>query len=226
MSQIEDLLLRIKGAGISISLSGDLIKLDVPENSNSDTIISEVKRNKPALISYMRQAKPVGGQSAGRPQQVEKRETYEICHQEKKEFLRALILGPHAFNLGFLLSFTALDERALGLTLDTLMDRHESLRTSFHIIDDEPVQIVQDTIPFELVEIPYDADTDAVVGRFIRKFDIAVAPLFRVGVMKLSAERHLFLLDMHHIISDGGSLTLFSRELWELYKDKDRKSVV
>jgi amino acid adenylation domain-containing protein len=101
----------------------------------------------------------------------------------------------------------------------SLINRHESLRTSFHIIDDEPVQIVHDTIPFELVEIPYDADTDAVVGRFIRKFDIAIAPLFRVGVMKLSAERHLMLLDMHHIISDGGSLTLFSRELWELYKD-------
>jgi amino acid adenylation domain-containing protein len=147
---------------------------------------------------------------------------YPLSSAQKRIFVMSHFKGAettyniyHAFWIDGPLDFVK-----LGYAIRALIDRHESLRTSFYIIDDKPAQIVHDILPFTLTETPYDADTDAVVERFIRKFDIAEAPLFRVEVMRLSAERHFMMFDMHHIISDGGSSAIFFRELWELYDGK------
>lgn len=150
---------------------------------------------------------------------IVKQAHYPLSSAQKRIFVMSHFKGAettyniyHAFWIDGPLNITKLEN-----AFRSLIERHESLRTSFQIIDDEPVQIVHDDIPFELVQVRCEEDIDEQVNNFIRPFDLSTAPLFRAQVVKVSNERHLLLFDMHHIISDGGSLAIFNRELWQIY---------
>ena len=110
-----------------------------------------------------------------------------------------------------------LDTVRLEAAFQALINRHESLRTSFSIVEDEPVQIVHDHVRFQMAISSASVAYDLLIEKFIRKFDISSAPLFRAQVIEVSAGRHLLMFDMHHIIADGVSLDVFFRELWGLY---------
>lgn len=226
MSQMEDLILRIKDAGISISLAGDMIQLDVPGNSDPENIISEVKRNKPALVSYMQQAYAIGGHLSGRPQPLEKKETYEICHQQKKEYVRFLILGPHAFNMNFLLSFTNLDEPAIELALGALIARHESLRTSFIKKNGRLLQRVHDPKRvrpcIRRTDLRDRADKEQQGRKLLkdagkRPFDFDQPLLPDLLLVHYSEGEHFLLVTIHHTVCDGLSAAILRKEIYSLY---------
>jgi amino acid adenylation domain-containing protein len=107
-----------------------------------------------------------------------------------------------------------------------LIRRHESLRTSFEIVDGEPVQKVLgwEQVEFEIAyyesrskEPEQDQEIRSIIKDFIRPFPLSLAPLLRVGVIKLDRVKHILMLDMHHIISDGTSNSLFVKEFISLY---------
>ncbi|MCP4151920.1 MAG: hypothetical protein GY757_29530, partial [bacterium] len=98
--------------------------------------------------------------------------------------------------------------------------RHESLRTSFHMLPVSnnqlsPVQIIHDTLEFKIENISPNQT-------FFRPFDLTRAPLIRVGVIestgkvKSGVERFV-LVDMHHIITDGLSQEILTKEFFALY---------
>ncbi|MCP4221448.1 MAG: amino acid adenylation domain-containing protein [bacterium] len=100
-----------------------------------------------------------------------------------------------------------------------LILRHEALRTSFHIIEGEPVQKVHKDVPFEITHFHLNRDGDeaGIIEAFICQFDLSRPPLLRVGLIKKSASQHILLFDMHHIISDGASRQIIMSELSALY---------
>ena len=116
----------------------------------------------------------------------------------------------------------SLDVKRLEDTFKTLGRRHETLRTSFEIIDGEPVQRIHKDIPFEIEHIDTEGkDTDQVIRDFIRPFNLANAPLFRVGLASISQDKYLLVYDMHHIIADGTSSILLTDEFTRLYNGID-----
>ncbi|NIM18205.1 MAG: hypothetical protein GTO45_39900, partial [Candidatus Aminicenantes bacterium] len=56
---------------------------------------------------------------------------------------------------------------------------------------------------------------------FLRPFDLSLAPLLRVGLIKSSKGQHILMLDMHHIITDGTSQEIFTQEFMALYGGKE-----
>jgi amino acid adenylation domain-containing protein len=113
--------------------------------------------------------------------------------------------------------------------VQTLIERHEPLRTSFHLVDDEPVQKVYDTVEFEIeysslkqgVAPPTIKGVESIeqsIQDFIRPFELSRPPLLRVGLVKLEEEKHLLMYDMHHIIKDGSSSGIFIREFMYHYE--------
>ncbi|MFC5702235.1 non-ribosomal peptide synthetase [Cohnella faecalis] len=129
-----------------------------------------------------------------------------------------------AYNLpAALLLEGELDTDRLKRAFQALTSRHETLRTSFGLEDGAPVQFVHSSadVSFEIAseplgEIGVDA-TEKAVKQFVRPFDPGVAPLLRVRVIRYSDTRHTLLLDMHHLISDGISTSVFIRDLLQLY---------
>ncbi|MFY2559116.1 amino acid adenylation domain-containing protein [Corallococcus terminator] len=112
-----------------------------------------------------------------------------------------------------------LDVDLLQRSLDALTRRHESLRTVFPSTDGSPVQHVLAPTPVTVrqVELQGLAEEQLLTEEAERPFDLASGPLMRVTLVRLAHQEHLLLLTLHHIIADGWSLRVLTRELVELY---------
>jgi amino acid adenylation domain-containing protein len=112
--------------------------------------------------------------------------------------------------------------------LKRLIRRHESFRTSFEVNEGEPVQRIHPEVE---LEIQYDdlrvagindrsqgeKEVESWIKDFIRPFDLSRAPLLRVGLIKTGVDRHILMVDMHHIITDGVSQTILPEDFIRLY---------
>ncbi len=114
-----------------------------------------------------------------------------------------------------------LDKRKAEKAFHALIRRHKSFRTSFAFIKGEPMQRIHDEVDFAIEYYCLERnaqhpafcfqDPTSVIKNFIRPFDLAQAPLLRVGMIKLAKEKYVLLVDMHHIMSDA----LCKRIIWD-----------
>ncbi|MDQ0288809.1 non-ribosomal peptide synthetase [Oligosphaera ethanolica] len=105
--------------------------------------------------------------------------------------------------------------------LHQVICRHESLRTSFVVVDGEFYQHIISEPRFHLETLPPSQDPPLdILSRFVKPFDLAEPPLLRVGLMKTSNHEHLLFLDMHHLAVDGLSINVIINEFLQLYDDQ------
>ncbi|HEX3045918.1 MAG TPA: amino acid adenylation domain-containing protein [Bacillota bacterium] len=111
------------------------------------------------------------------------------------------------------------DPGKLDQAFQTLVRRHESLRTSFELIDGKPAQRIHQEVEFKLRHSKYDGTPiRELIEQFIQPFDLSKAPLIRVELVSISEDEHLLFIDTHHIISDGTSMGVIIREIISLYE--------
>lgn len=117
-----------------------------------------------------------------------------------------------------------LDVKRLENAINTMVKRHEILRTSFELIDGEPVQIVHKDFNFVLDYTQHISGKDndentleKVMLDFVKPFELGKLPLFRAKVIKLSDKKYALLIDIHHIISDGQTMSIMVKEFSSLY---------
>ncbi|WP_338866177.1 amino acid adenylation domain-containing protein [Myxococcus stipitatus] len=118
----------------------------------------------------------------------------------------------------------ALKLDALRAAVQALVERHESLRTTFLEVDGRPVQRVA---PSLRVELPLEdlrgrGDAEAVLARRIdddarQPFDLTEGPLVRGSVIRLTEDEHVFIFSKHHIVTDGWSEGLITHEVVRCY---------
>jgi amino acid adenylation domain-containing protein len=151
---------------------------------------------------------------------AEKKEYYPLTPAQKRLYmLQQMAADSTAYNMPRIIPLNRpVNKKELEITFKQLIRRHESLRTSFHIIDEEPVQKIHENVEFEIqdYEPPLTLYRLSLTPLFIRPFDLSRAPLLRVGLIKMAAYRYLLLVDMHHIIADGISLQLLAGEFMAL----------
>lgn len=112
-----------------------------------------------------------------------------------------------------------LDRKQFDKAFKELLARHEALRTSFEMVNGEPVQKISKHVDFTVDYKEANEDKlEGIIEDFIKPFNLDKAPLLRVGLVKLSKHRHILLIDMHHIITDGTSIEILVKELDRLYK--------
>jgi amino acid adenylation domain-containing protein len=129
---------------------------------------------------------------------------------------------PKAVRLSGKLEFAALER-----TLAHLVERHESLRTSFATTDGVPMQVISKrlevALPFvdlsELAESERESEARRLLREETRRpFDLAHGPLIRALLLRLAEQEHILLIAMHHIITDGWSVGVMHREFMDLYE--------
>jgi len=110
--------------------------------------------------------------------------------------------------------------------------RHETLRSTYHVVDGAPIRRVHDTLSLvpESIDLRANENADEILIAEIashsrRPFDLAHGPLFRVIHWQLNEQRHAILIVMHHIISDGWSMSVMMRELAEFYRARVESTV-
>ncbi|MET0399177.1 MAG: non-ribosomal peptide synthase/polyketide synthase, partial [Longimicrobiaceae bacterium] len=131
--------------------------------------------------------------------------------------------GSAAYNMPYRLRLRgALDEAALRRSLDALVERHETLRTTFEERDGAAVQVVHPPAPgvLPLLELrglrAGDREAEALriaAGEALRPFDLARGPLLRSMLLRLDDRDHVLCFTMHHIVSDGWSMEVLVREI-------------
>ncbi|MEK5211661.1 plipastatin non-ribosomal peptide synthetase PpsC [Bacillus sp. FSL R5-0603] len=155
---------------------------------------------------------------------AEKQETYPVSSAQKRIYvLQQLEDGGTGYNMPAVLELKGkLNPERMDRAFKELIKRHESLRTVFEQdAGGDPVQRIHDEVPFTLQTTVLGARTEEeAAAAFIKPFDLNQAPLFRAQIVKVSDKRHLLLVDMHHIISDGVSVNILIREFGELYNNR------
>ena len=118
-----------------------------------------------------------------------------------------------------------LDVRQLARCFAELVRRHEVLRTIFPAVDGEPRQEVlpPSPPPLPVIDLQAISGGEAEARRLTlalarRPFDLTGGPLLRLGIARLAPERHVLLMAMHHIITDGWSFGVIVREVSALYR--------
>ncbi|MDU0153719.1 non-ribosomal peptide synthetase/type I polyketide synthase [Bacillus cabrialesii] len=111
------------------------------------------------------------------------------------------------------------DPVRLNAAFQKLIERHEALRTSFDLYEGEPAQRIHQSVEFTIEQIQAsEEEAEARVLDFIQSFDLAKPPLMRAGLIELEPSRHVLVVDMHHIISDGVSVNILMKDLSRLYE--------
>ncbi|MBZ4336622.1 non-ribosomal peptide synthetase, partial [Corallococcus sp. AS-1-12] len=147
--------------------------------------------------------------------------------QQRLLFLEELEPDSPLYNIpAVVLLEGALDAGALERALSEVLRRHESLRTTFHVDDAGPFVRVAASAPQALEQVDLGPLPEAerlpealrlAQEEAQRPFALATGPLQRARLMRLEARRHVLVLTMHHIVSDGWSMGLLVREVGALY---------
>ncbi|RKG69098.1 amino acid adenylation domain-containing protein, partial [Corallococcus exercitus] len=147
--------------------------------------------------------------------------------QQRLWFLDQLTPGDASYNIPTALRLTGrVDVESLRRAFEALVARHESLRTTFHEHQGQATQSIHPpntwTLPLidvsGLPEAQREAEAQRCVAEDARQpFHLERGPLLRTALVRLTAEEHLLLVTMHHIVSDGWSMGVLVRELVTLY---------
>lgn len=165
----------------------------------------------------------------------EKKEYFPLSSAQKRLYI-LFQMDPNntGYNIQLLDAGTGkLEKDRVEIAFRQLIQRHESLRTSFELLNGKPVQRIHDYVPFE-VEYYHSVEgrrrvsarpgegktAHQIVSRFVRPFDLGKVPLLRVGLIDVRGLRRILALDMHHIISDGISMGIIVKEFRALYEGK------
>ncbi|MDJ0730539.1 MAG: amino acid adenylation domain-containing protein [Crocosphaera sp.] len=148
--------------------------------------------------------------------------------QERIWFLEQLEPNSTAYNMlePFRLEGN-LNITALEQSINAIINRHDSFRTRFILEGENPVQVVipKLSITLPLVDLSHlsQQEQQKTIEQIVRetveqKFDLEVAPLLRVTLLRLSSQVHQLLVTTHHIVMDGWSYDVFIKDLEQFYR--------
>ncbi len=149
--------------------------------------------------------------------------------QERMWFLTQFTPDSPMYNVPVAVLVPAdVDVPTLERALSEIVRRHEGLRTSFHMVEGELRQRVEEPFPVKVEVLDYrhrvgedfGHDVDRLVAEVgSRTFDLSRLPLFRVSLIRVSDDEYAMLISMQHIVIDGWAYPLVLREMWEFYGD-------
>jgi amino acid adenylation domain-containing protein len=183
------------------------------------------------IATRLRGGRGIEGPPIDRSKRTGQTEPLPLSHAQRRLwFLNQMHPDSDLYNMSGVLRFRGrLDLQALEMSLNQIINRHESLRTTFPVIDGSPVQLIADqfeicfsTLDLQSASDPERAAEDAARADARQPFDLQQGPLFRCRLLRLSADHHQLMITMHHIISDAWSVDLFIRELTTLYQSRLR----
>ncbi|MGD1698460.1 amino acid adenylation domain-containing protein [Dapis sp. BLCC M229] len=229
MRTLEEFLSELAQKDIKLWVEEGDLRCNAPKGALTSNIYNELKERKPEIITFL-QTINLHIESQKHPLKRIQRDSEPLplsFAQQRLWFIEKTGLSGNAYNMPLTLHLVGkLDEIALNKSLNQIITRHESLRTTFSEINDRPVQVIRP--PFKL-DVPLQDLSDLTQSQQKTRlkqlfqqeneqlFNLEVAPPVRAQLVKLGAEEHILQVKIHHIASDGWSLTIFSNELSVYY---------
>ncbi|KAM3107159.1 non-ribosomal peptide synthetase [Phormidesmis sp. 146-33] len=151
--------------------------------------------------------------------------------QQRLWFIEQLLPGNSLYIIPLVFRLTGLLKRShLYQSIQAIVNRHETLRTTFEVVDGQLVQVVAPlTVPLRFVdlrELPTNTREEIALEQIWQEieqpFQLDQGPLFRVQLWQLQETEHLLLIALHHVIFDEWSSGVLIQELGELYAAEDK----
>lgn len=206
------------------SLKATLLVSRIHKKLNIELPISEVFSN-PTIESMAVKLMSLKEHAFTQIEPADQRDVYPLSFSQKRLYaLHQLADDSTGYNMPAVLELSGyLDRQRLRSVLAELVNRHEALRTVFVIDRGEPVQLIYPEMDFDLKELEMESDQmlESAIESFIKPFDLSSGPLFRACLASMGNNRGFLLLDMHHIIADGVSISTLVQEFTDLYCGKE-----
>src|SRR5947209_4394544 len=189
----------------------------------------ELSGKRRAVLEALLREQGVGATKAERiPRRTEDGPAPLSFAQQRLWFFNQLEPDSPLYNIHAAMSLSGpLNVSVLRRSMGEILRRHEALRTTFAVVDDRPVQIINEAAGFklpvsDLQELNESERRSSVSARAEEEahspFDLTKGPLLRANLLRLGETEHVLLLTIHHIVSDGWSIGVFVRELAALYE--------
>lgn len=159
---------------------------------------------------------------------IEKQDYYDASQEQTSLFILDKLeresIGPNiGYNMPELILLEGdIDKKKFIEAINTVVRRHEALRTSFKVVGEKTVQVVHDDVS---VKVEYYEENEEkvndIVRKFIKPFNLEEAPLFRTAVVKIGQNKNVCMFDMHHIVADGWSVTILIKEILTILLNKE-----
>ncbi|WP_147206279.1 non-ribosomal peptide synthetase, partial [Segetibacter aerophilus] len=221
-----DILYSAKQDGIDIVLNEEELHVKLPKNrSFNKDLLGEIKGNKQQIIDFLKSSSRVTGDYI-RIERFDRNKISSIpasFSQQRLWFIDQLE-GSANYHIPAVLRLKGqVHTEALEFALKTVLERHEALRTVLKDEDGQVYQHILDSSSWKL-EIRDDkkfADQFSL-NQFIeafqsKSFDLSSDFMLRAVLVTISDDQHILLVNMHHISSDGWSMSVLVKEVVELY---------
>jgi amino acid adenylation domain-containing protein len=220
---VAEFLSDLRAGGVILSAEGDRLLCNAPKGAVTEEMRKTLTARKPEIIEFLRGTTDT---FAMRERDVADGSPLSRS-QQRLWFVSQIDPGNPVYNVVVGLRLHGeLNRSVMEESLRALIDRHESLRTSFHEQEGRPWSKVAEEIAWNCNLIDLSTEPPSVAAEAARRlaleesrrgFDLTLAPLFRATIFRISESEHLLLLVIHHIVADGWSLGLIAKELGAYY---------
>jgi NRPS condensation-like uncharacterized protein len=226
MTSLESLLSDLQERQIQLRVENDRLRYAAPPGAITEDILSRMRAQKAELIELFSQL--ASSQHQGIETVVNRQNVPLSFTQYRLWFLHQLGDHQSTYHMPSAVRLRGpLNVAALHRALNTIVERHEALRTVFKTVDGQPVQIIQTPVdlplePVDLSHLSGEAQTSALAAQIHtethRPFDLTADLMLRVALWRLDDDDHVLLRVFHHMAADGWSVGIFNRELASLYR--------
>jgi|KBSSwiStaDraftv2_1062776.scaffolds.fasta_scaffold17728_1 FkbH-like protein len=224
---IDALLSDLRQNGINLWLEEGRLHYKIRKGASAEAQLERVRQYKAEIINFLQQTRRSAAEALPLSARQKQGRIPLSFAQERLWVLDQLEALGSAYNIPVAMRLRgALNVGSLERSLAEIVRRHEALRTRFPVTDGFPAQVIESTnFPqLEHLDLTGIAESERegevrkrIVGLASRDFNLASGPLFGAHLLKLAEADHVFVLVLHHIISDGWSRGVLVRELNELY---------
>ncbi len=219
--ELNELLIELKKLGVFLSTDNGELVLKLTKNKVPNSILLELKKYKQQIISILDKD---SGKKHDLIYACEKKEYYKLSFAQKRMYLlQQLNLDSTSYNISDVinLGYDA-NINYVQKNLKKLINRHEIFRTRFKMINDEPAQIVDKDLVINIDQVKIlENELHKVKKEFIQPFNLEGEPLIRIKLIETEKKQNFLLIDMHHIICDGGTYDLLKSEFNQLMKNEN-----
>lgn len=211
---------------IKLWLEEEKLKYQAPQGVMTAEIKQEIGTRKPEILAFLsRETQPSPNSLESVIIPVSRDEDLPLSFaQQRMWFLYQMDQQNPAYNEALAIRLTGrLNIDILQQTINAIIQRHESLRTTFPVVEGKPIQKIAPSLKIKLLvinlkDIPQEQIDKQIIEELQKPFDLTQSPLLRCTLFDLGYENYILVNVFHHIIIDGWSKGILFKELSHFYQ--------
>ncbi|CAA0123883.1 Tyrocidine synthase 3 [BD1-7 clade bacterium] len=221
---IVSLIAQLAEQDIRLWLEDGQLRYSAPEGAMTPDIIGQIRSQKDAIMRFLAQSDASGANSIDKLDYQTGDLLPVSAAQQRLWFLQQLEPQNTAYHIHAALKLTGqLHAELLSKACAEVAGRHEILRTAYQADTRNNGQVQQQVVPYHHRPIEVISSTEASLINDLdhercRSFDLVAGDVFRVVLLRLADDQHVFCFTIHHIAADGWSLGIFVNELITCYE--------